>query len=104
MTTLVQRHRQGIGLAEQHSSPPPIGGPECSVPATDASAQMTRLVPFMPPQSGRHMAKHTVKVATPQLTLGKADVVFEVFENESKLGELCISTGAAVWLLTLAEN
>lgn len=43
------------------------------------------------------MAKHTVKVSTPQTTLGKADVVFEVFEDGAKLGELGISTGAAVW-------
>jgi hypothetical protein len=92
-----------LGIEEKNRLQPSIGGFACSLLATDASAHLRCLIPFMPPRKGRHMAKHTVKVATPQLTLGKADVVFEVFEDESKLGELCISTGAAVWYPTGAS-
>ncbi|MDI4633147.1 hypothetical protein J7U46_08825 [Pelomonas sp. V22] len=43
------------------------------------------------------MPKHAVTVTTPTLTLGKADTVFEVVQDDQKLGELRISTGAAVW-------
>lgn len=43
------------------------------------------------------MPKHAVTVTTPTLTLGKADAIFEVVQDEQKLGELRISTGAAVW-------
>ena len=43
------------------------------------------------------MPVHAVTVTTPALTLGKADFVFEVVQDGQKLGELRISSGAAVW-------
>ncbi len=43
------------------------------------------------------MPVHEVTVTTPALTLGKADFVFEVIQDDGKLGELRISNGAAVW-------
>lgn len=43
------------------------------------------------------MAKHIVEVTPPTFELGKADTIFAVNQDGSKLGELRISQGAAVW-------
>ncbi len=43
------------------------------------------------------MAKHVVEVTPPMFELGKADTIFAIKQDGSKLGELRISHGAAVW-------
>ena len=46
------------------------------------------------------MATHKVSVHIPTQDLGKADVVFSIKKDSSKLGELRVSNGAAVWFPT----
>lgn len=43
------------------------------------------------------MATHRVFLTTPPLEVGRADVCIEIKMNDSKLGELKISHGSAVW-------
>ncbi len=43
------------------------------------------------------MAIHKVSVDIPTQELGKADVVFSVKRDSSKLGQLHVSHGAVVW-------
>ncbi len=43
------------------------------------------------------MAVHKVSLGVPTLELGKADVTFSVRKDSSKLGQLHVSNGAAVW-------
>ena len=41
--------------------------------------------------------KHDVQFTIPWRELGKADVVFEVWGDDEKLGELRVSKGSLVW-------
>lgn len=43
------------------------------------------------------MAQHKVHFNVPDRPLAHADVIFTVFEDEQKFGELRISKGAVVW-------
>lgn len=43
------------------------------------------------------MAQHKVHFNVPDRPLAHADVIFTVFEDDEKFGELRISKGAAVW-------
>ena len=43
------------------------------------------------------MAVHKVNVSLPDQELGKADAIFSIKKDGSKLGQLHISSGAAVW-------
>ncbi len=43
------------------------------------------------------MAVHKVSLDFPTLELGKADVTFAVRKDATKLGQLHISNGSAVW-------
>ena len=40
---------------------------------------------------------HKVNFNVPDWPLSHADVVFTIYENEEKFGELRVSKGAAVW-------
>ena len=43
------------------------------------------------------MAKHDVRFTVPNRPLGKADVTFDVWADDEKLGTLAVSQGAVVW-------
>ncbi len=43
------------------------------------------------------MAEHRVHFNVPDRPLAHADVIFTVYEDEEKFGELRVSKGAAVW-------
>lgn len=49
------------------------------------------------------MARHTVKVDLPTISLGKADITFKVHSDDAKSGELRISHGAVVWFPVSAK-
>jgi len=43
------------------------------------------------------MAKHDVSFTVPGRPLGKADITFDVWADNEKLGTLAVSLGAVVW-------
>ena len=43
------------------------------------------------------MATHIVTIDTPQLEVGKKDIIFKIWENDKFFGHLKISRGAVIW-------
>lgn len=50
------------------------------------------------------MAIHKVKISLPEAELGKKDALFEIFQNNKKLGTITISKGAIEWYRANAKS